>query len=137
MSLKKKKRAVGAGRRRGLLFWLRRFIGWRRTPEHHTEDSFQRLKVYLFNVGQGDHILLELPNGKYGIIDFYFEAAVGLREPPALTYLESVRRRNPEKPITISFICISHADYDHIKGVDTFLRAVAENGIDVENFWLP
>lgn len=106
-------------------------------PKDSTEDSTSRLKVYLFNVGQGDHILIELPNGEYGIIDFYYEGAVDLREPPALTFLDSVMSHDPAKRPTIAFICISHPDSDHIKGVDTFLRWVVENGIRVENFWVP
>lgn len=96
-----------------------------------------QLTVYLFNVGQGDHILLELPNGEYGIIDFYYEGTLGLREPPSLTYLENLRRLHPEKPITISFLCISHPDYDHVKGVDSFLDWAEQNAVVINNIWLP
>lgn len=132
----KKKHARARGHIRSwgsaLLNYLRR---WRKQTDI-TKDAAGRLKVYLFNVGQGEHILLELPNGEYGIIDFYFEGEFGWKEPPALTYLESVKRAEPKKTIVISFICLSHPDYDHMKGVDTFLSWVEREKIKVRHLWL-
>jgi beta-lactamase superfamily II metal-dependent hydrolase len=96
------------------------------------------LKVYLFNVGQGENILLELANGEYGIIDFYYEGGLakgGLDEPPVLTYLRYLKDVE-KKSVVISFICISHPDLDHIKGADTFLDWVRAEGILVRNFWM-
>jgi beta-lactamase superfamily II metal-dependent hydrolase len=105
-------------------------------PGGDTDAEAAGLKVYLFNVGQGDHILLEFPNDEYGIVDFYYEETLGLMEPPALTYLDHIRRSHPEKKIVISFICLSHPDYDHIKGVDSFLSWVVKHKIKVNHFWL-
>lgn len=92
------------------------------------------LKVHLFNVGQGDHIMMELPNGEVGIIDFYYEYP--LEEPPTLAYLAHLERTQKQKPV-ISFIHVSHPDNDHILGVDKFLEWVSnpERKITVKNFW--
>lgn len=98
------------------------------------------LTVYLFNVGQGDHMLLELPNGEYGIIDFFYGS--GLAAPPALGYLEELRRQRgrgkSKTPIVLSFICLSHPDYDHVKGVETLLDWVEDkkNGVQLNNLWM-
>lgn len=125
-----------AGRLAG---FLRRLVPVRQRPRTRevSEDPSGRLKVYVFNVGQGDHILLELPNGEYGVIDFYYEGSVGLKRPPALTYLESVRLRHPSRQIVISFVCISHPDFDHVKGAEGFLRWAEEHKVKVNNLWLP
>ena len=109
--------------------------------KHDTNASPRKRKitVYLFNVGQGDNILMRLPNGEYGIIDFYYEPKLHLTEPPALTYLKKIRRRlNPDTPIVLSFVCISHPDYDHVKGVSDLLRWIEDktNNVQLKNLWL-
>jgi beta-lactamase superfamily II metal-dependent hydrolase len=93
----------------------------------------QNLKTYLFNVGQGDHLLLELPNGEFGVIDFYYEGPY-LKEPPALTYLKHLKHSG--KKIIISFIYLTHPDNDHIKGIDKFLGWILDNNIKVRHLWL-
>jgi beta-lactamase superfamily II metal-dependent hydrolase len=95
------------------------------------------LTLYLFNVGQGDHMLLRLPNGEFGIIDFFHES--GMPAPPAMGYLQRLRRRlDPKKPIVLSFICLSHPDYDHIKGLETFLDWIDDkrNNIHLKTLWM-
>src|SRR5690242_1735224 len=92
---------------------LYRLTHWRAKANQSRSKPRRRkppgLTVFLFNVGQGDHILLKLPNGEYGIIDSYYETRLGLKEPPALTLLDSLMTKDSKKPI-ISFICISHPD---------------------------
>ena len=53
----------------------------------------------MFNVGQGDNLLLKLPNGKFGIIDFFFseKSYLNQREPPALTFLKKIQKWFDEK----------------------------------------
>lgn len=91
------------------------------------------LKLFIFNVGAGDNLLLELPNGEFGLIDFYYENSKDLRlgEPPSLTYLRDYLLRHKRKPV-ISFVCISHTDRDHIRGVEDFMDWVAAQGITVD-----
>ncbi|MGA9771827.1 MAG: hypothetical protein WBV94_22545 [Blastocatellia bacterium] len=99
----------------------------------------RKLTVYLFNVGQGDNILLRLPNGEYGIIDFFYDIDLNLSEPPALTYLKKIRRRlQPTTPLIISFVCLSHPDNDHVKGVRELLEWVSnkKNNVQLKNLWL-
>jgi hypothetical protein len=60
------------------------------------------LTVYVFNVGQGDHLLLKLPNGTYGLIDFHYDKGINVvEEPPALTFLK--QQHKPETPVVLSF----------------------------------
>lgn len=101
------------------------------------------LKVYVFNAGAGDHILLEFPDGSLGIIDCFFQVSdLNLQELPALTYLKHLqqrRKQNNEKgPLPIAFLCLSHADMDHLTGLDTLLDFIQkeENNIELENLWL-
>jgi hypothetical protein len=93
------------------------------------------IKLRLFNVGQGDHVLLELPDGSFGIIDFYYSGSKGWVSPPAQVFLENLRKQAPEKEIKIAFICISHPDVDHIKGLNIFLKWLERNRITVERIW--
>jgi len=101
------------------------------------------LKLYLFNVGAGDHLMLEFPDRSIGIIDSFFtKQNLGLDEPPALTYLkyrvsEERRKREPEK-VVISFICISHSDIDHVKHIDWLFAFIKseQDIIVLHNLWL-
>lgn len=96
----------------------------------------EKLTLYMFNVGQGDHLLLKLPNNEYGIIDFYYEKKLKQNEPPALSYFKKLRHFNPEIQIVIAFIYISHPDKDHIYGLDIFLNDLKHLNIKVKNvFW--
>ena len=95
------------------------------------------LTVYVFNVGQGDHLLIELPNGEYGIIDFYHDSCppLNLLKSPALYFLERRRLAAPSRPIKIRFIHLTHPDLDHTKGVIEFLDWVIEHKIKLREFW--
>lgn len=89
----------------------------------------------MFNVGQGDHLLLKLPNGAYGLIDFHYDKGINvIEEPPALTFLK--RQHRPEKPVVLSFLCLSHPHRDHTKGLPKVLAWIKENNIELERIWL-
>ena len=101
------------------------------------------LNVYVFNIGAGDHLLLEFPDGTLGIIDSFFQTShLNLKEVPGLTYLKSLvagkKKANDASPVVISFLCISHADLDHLTGLDMMLDFIEypKNNITVENLWL-
>lgn len=126
----------------------------------HLSADEETLKVITFNVGQGDHILLQFPTGRYGIIDCFFDdKRLNQVEPPALTYfkaiynelLSEIREANPkvdEKSIVqqaeksfrdtviIDIFCISHADYDHIRGALPLLNWLSEKSVIINRFWL-
>ena len=58
-----------------------------------------KLKLFLFNVGQGDHMLIELPNGEFGIIDFYYQTNMNQNCVPALVYLKKLKEESHGSPI--------------------------------------
>lgn len=96
------------------------------------------LEVYLFNVGAGDHLVLKLPNESFGIFDFHYQKKISVNEPPILTYLKALKRKNEKqfRKLIIAFICLSHYDLDHILGLDKFLKFVNKNKLQVKNIWL-
>ncbi|MEL6625935.1 MAG: hypothetical protein AAFQ92_10460 [Bacteroidota bacterium] len=94
-----------------------------------------KLKVYTFNVSQGDHILMHLPDGSFGIIDCFFHTPMRQEELPALSVLRYLHQQFPHKPPRIAFIYISHPDHDHLKGITDLLDWVEANDIQVEYFW--
>jgi beta-lactamase superfamily II metal-dependent hydrolase len=101
------------------------------------------LKVYLFNVGAGDHILIEFPDSSIGIIDSFFSSdKLYLQEPPAVTYLKyriaEKKKSNQNEKIQIAFLCLSHADHDHIKGINALFNLLIEEdeNIELENLLL-
>ncbi len=105
-------------------------------------NNHDKLEVFVFKVGQGDHILLRLPDGKYGVIDFFYNKSINKpREPPGLTHLkylqENRRRQSNADPIQLSFIHISHFHKDHITGLEDWIKWIRQENIQVDNIWLP
>jgi len=99
----------------------------------------KKLEVILFNVGQGDHILLKFPTSEYGIIDFHYETSNNIVEPPCLSYFKELKRtlsKEEFEAITISFFCISHTDKDHVKGISETIEWFHDNGVFIKEFWL-
>jgi beta-lactamase superfamily II metal-dependent hydrolase len=103
----------------------------------NTRQSYQPekiLTVHVFNVGQGDHLLVELPSGKFGLIDFHYDSGINLlNEPPGLTYL---RKEHGKSRVILSFICISHPDLDHTTGLSKLFKWIKDEQIEVERLWL-
>jgi beta-lactamase superfamily II metal-dependent hydrolase len=103
----------------------------------HTDSN--KLEVFLFNVGQGDHIMLKFPKLEYGIIDFYYDTSDNLAEPPCLSYFKELKDKLPKsefEKITISFFCISHTDKDHVRGITETIEWFDDNGIFIRDIWL-
>lgn len=95
----------------------------------------KKLKVIVFNVGQGDHILIEFPNGNFGLVDFYFCDQVNWpSDLPVITYLES---NYPHlSKYTFEFVHLTHYHLDHILGLPYFLLWAKSKAI-VKEFWWP
>jgi len=93
------------------------------------------LKTYLFNVESGDNLLIALPNGEFGLIDFYFSAPLNQNKPPSLAYLEYLHNKEKKK-IIVSFCCISHYDFDHIHGIKYLIDLWETGKIEIKNLWL-
>ncbi|MEM9916590.1 MAG: hypothetical protein AAF990_00760 [Bacteroidota bacterium] len=94
------------------------------------------LQVYVFNVGQGEHQLLRLPDGSYGIIDSYFDPQVNsLREPPGLTFLK--KRLQKKEEIHIRFLHFSNHHQDNFKGVQQWINWIEKNNIRLDYLVFP
>jgi len=82
------------------------------------------LGIHIFDVGQGDSILLELPDGSWGVVDCKMRA--GAAQPPALGYL---RDRGVER---LAFVCLTHPHEDHYSGLPKILEYFGNN---IDEFW--
>lgn len=109
------------------------------TDIHFASQNTADLEVFLFNVGQGDHILLRFPSGEYGIIDFHYAGNETIVEPPSLSYFKMLKNKLTEEEfekITIAFFCVSHTDKDHVKGIVETIEWFDEKGVFIRDFWL-
>ncbi|MBK8565302.1 MAG: hypothetical protein IPN76_18655 [Saprospiraceae bacterium] len=90
----------------------------------------------MFNVGQGDNILLRFPDGSFGFIDFYYDEKINFPKcPPSLLYAQ--QHTNGQQPKVASLCHISHYHFDHLKGFDQWAKWVKDNGIEIRQVWLP
>ncbi len=90
------------------------------------------LQVFVFNVGQGDNILLRLPDGSFGFIDFFHNGIQNpAGEPPSLTFVKN----NASPKIKNSFVHLSHYHLDHIKGMEKWIDWAKDK--DLAQIWLP
>ena len=99
----------------------------------------EKNSVYVFNVGQGEHIMFQFDKMTYGIIDFFYDPTLGQSEPPVLTYFKRLNNELDEKDfmkIQIAFICISHPHHDHLKGIYRTLKWIWSKKIPIHNFWV-
>ena len=72
----------------------------------------EKAKFLFFNVGQGDSTLLELPSGKFMLIDNKGGGQVDVRE-----YLKSVLPQKNESPF-LDYFVLTHAHVDHVGSVN-------------------
>lgn len=77
------------------------------------------LDIYFFNVGHGDSIAINFPNGEWGIIDC--NRALKTEEPPVLRFLKN---NNIKK---INFLCITHPHSDHYNGCEKIIEYCSNN----------
>lgn len=101
-------------------------------------SNSKKLRLYQFNVGAGDHLAIELPNGEFGIIDFHYSTNkfINQKNPPICDLLEYLIHQKKKKKIVIAFLCLSHYDLDHLFGVDAFLSLIEEHSIQIKRIWL-
>lgn len=71
------------------------------------QTSDNLLKVYFFDVGQGDSIFIETPAGRQVLID----------GGPDKTVLEELNQVMPFHDRTIDLVILTHPDADHITGL--------------------
>ena len=82
------------------------------------------LGIHVLNVGHGDSIVLELPDGSWGIVDCKDDSPPD--EPTALRFL---RARNIQR---LAFVCLTHPHHDHFSGLP---RILEHYGDRVDEMW--
>lgn len=94
-------------------------------PEKPKKEQFEKvrdLKVHYIDVGQGDSILVQLPNGETALID-------GGPESSSQTVVNYLKEQNVEK---IDYLVATHPHEDHIGG----LPIVIQN-FEIGNIYMP
>ena len=95
-------------------------------PPISTDVDSCELKVHFIYVGQGDSILIELPDDKIMLID----SGPGDGEKLLVDYLNFVFQTREDR--VIDYFLITHQDEDHVGGADKVF-----DNFDVENFYRP
>ena len=81
-------------------------------PDISQDVSVCELKVHFIDIGQGDSILVELPDNKIMLVD----AGPNSGEDNLLTYLNNIFTARQNK--NIDYFIVTHQDEDHIGGAD-------------------
>ncbi len=81
------------------------------------------LGVHVLGPGFGETIIIELPNGEFGVVDSFAARFTG---PPALEYL----RVNHPTLTKLKFVALTHPHADHCMGMSHYFDKFA-----VEEFW--
>lgn len=85
------------------------------SPTKQDEQSRNEMKVHFLNVGQGDSILIETPNGKTMLID----GGVKSEGKHIVAYIKSL---GIEK---LNYVVATHPDADHIGGLIAVLNSIS------------
>jgi beta-lactamase superfamily II metal-dependent hydrolase len=73
------------------------------------------LRLHIFNVGHGDSILIEFPNGSWGVVDCNDDGSPN-GPPSLLRFLETRGVRE------LAFVCLTHPHADHFSGLPQILE---------------
>lgn len=79
------------------------------------------LSIVVFGPGEGEAIVVRLPNGDVGVVDGCCD-----RDDPVL---ELVRSLNVGR---LSFVCMTHPHDDHFKGLDAILKEYSDR---IDSIW--
>lgn len=69
------------------------------------------LKVHVLGARKGESIVLELPDGRWGVIDCY---ARNVERPDSNPTVRFLRQANVER---LEFVCLTHPHDDHFRGM--------------------
>jgi hypothetical protein len=79
-------------------------------------DEVDLLELHVFGTGQGESILVRLPDGKWGVVDYFGSRRGDPSSNPAQAYLGS---RGVEE---LEFVCLTHPHDDHYRGMSQLLE---------------
>ena len=84
------------------------------------------MQIHVFGGSKGESIVLELPNGAWGVVDYYTPRASGDDAHPVIAFLES------QGVQTLEFVCLTHPHNDHFRGILALMER-----FPVAEFWRP
>lgn len=103
------------------------------------------LTIRVFDVGHGDSILIEFPDGKHvGIVDCHVHShshrGCGAEfwdesEAKVLTYLKS--RLKSGEDLKVAFVCLSHFHDDHYLGFGQLIKELQNMDVVIDRLWDP
>lgn len=91
-----------------------------------TDVPPRRLQVHVLNagVGEGESIVLKLPDGKWGVVDCYARSLSDRATNPTLAFLQQ------HGAAELEFLCLTHPHDDHFRGMSHIL-----NAYPIRYFW--
>jgi len=80
--------------------------------------------LHIINAGIGESIIVEMPNGKWGVVDCYAKSVVNPDTNPTLQFLLEHQIKELE------FLCLTHPHSDHYRGMSHLL-----DSFSIKYFW--
>ena len=90
------------------------------------------LGVHVIAGPVGESIVLELPDGEWGVVDCFSYDQTRPQENPTLCFLEEFAGN----PAILEFACLTHPHYDHLNGFLQLLQEYPYPG-KLRSVWLP
>lgn len=89
-------------------------------------DSDGLLELHVFGANQGESVVLKLPDGRWGVVDFYASKLDDLSGNATYQFLVS------QSVSELEFLCLTHPHDDHYRGMSQLL-----DKFTVRYFWRP
>jgi len=109
--------------------------------EVRAQAGQQELVLRVFDVGHGDSLLIEFPDGiTHGIVDCNYHRPFGRshlpRDGQTSKALAHIRARVAAGETTrVAFACLTHPHIDHLRGFAALLRGITALKISVASYW--
>jgi beta-lactamase superfamily II metal-dependent hydrolase len=105
------------------------YITFNRTQSFsHQPDEDKLVRIWMFYVGQGDSILIQIPESLTGLDETY---DVLIDAGPNNKLAQAIKKLYPQKTVIESFV-VSHHDNDHVAGLT---HLVKNKDLSIEHVW--